>query len=139
MAEKEPIQITQLPSATVTDDGDWLVFSTASATFKIKVSDFMVQFTKIINQSISDEITNRKEADNTITKSLQTEANTRAKADTALSTSLSNETKARQSADTTLQTNINNETKARQSADSTLQSNIDTEKSQRLLNVDSLV
>lgn len=64
MAENESIKITQLPSATVTEDGDYLVFSTETNTFKIKVKDFMVQFTQPINKSIANEETNRKEADN---------------------------------------------------------------------------
>lgn len=49
MAENESIKITQLPSATITKDGDYLVFSTATNTYKIKVKDFMVQFTQPIN------------------------------------------------------------------------------------------
>lgn len=64
MAENKSIKITQLPSATVTEDGDYLVFSTATNTYKIKVKDFMVQFTQPINKSIADEETSRKEADN---------------------------------------------------------------------------
>ena len=69
MAENESIKITQLPSATVTEDGDYLVSSTETNTYKIKVKDFMVQFTQPINKSIADEETNRKEAD----KALQNE------------------------------------------------------------------
>lgn len=60
MAENKSIKITQLPSATITEDGDYLVFSTATNTFKIKVKDFMVQFTQPINKSIADEETSRK-------------------------------------------------------------------------------
>lgn len=84
MAENESIKITQLPSATVTEDGDYLVFSTETNTFKIKVKDFMVQFTQPINKSIADEETSRKEADNLLQTNIDNEIANREKADTAL-------------------------------------------------------
>ena len=120
MAENESIKITQLPSATVTQDGDYLVFSTATNTFKIKVRDFMVQFTQAINKSIADEETSRKTADNLLQKNID------------------DEVANRKSADTDITNALNKETEARTKADTTLQSNIDNEKTQRLLNVNSL-
>lgn len=120
MAENESIKISQLPSATVTDDGDYLVFSTATNTFKIKVRDFMVQFTQAINKSIADEETSRKTADNLLQKNIDDEVANRKSADTDITNALNKESDTREKADTTLQSNIDNET------------------SQRLLNVNSL-
>lgn len=79
MEQNESIKITQLPSATITEDGDYLVFSTATNTYKIKVKDFMVQFTQSINKSIADEETNRKTADTEITNALNKESEERKK------------------------------------------------------------
>lgn len=73
MAENESIKISQLPSATLTEDGDYLVFSTETNTFKIKVKDFMVQFTRSINKSIADEETSRKEADTILQNNIDNE------------------------------------------------------------------
>lgn len=120
MAENESIKITQLPSATLTDDGDYLVFSTATNTYKIKVKDFMVQFTQSINKSIANEETSRKEADNLLQKNIDDEVTNRESADTKITKALNEESNARIETDTILQNNIDNET------------------SQRLLNVNSL-
>lgn len=120
MAENESIKITQLPNATITEDGDYLVFSTETNTFKIKVKDFMVQFTQSINKSIADEETSRKEADNLLQKNIDDEVDNR------------------KSADTNITTALNKESEIRGNADTTLQENIDKETSQRLLNVNSL-
>ena len=95
MVENESIKITQLPSATVTQDGDYLVFSTVTNTFKIKVKDFMVQFTQSINKSIADEETSRKEADNLLQKKIDDEVTNREDADTTLQNNIDNETSQR--------------------------------------------
>lgn len=88
MAENESIKITQLPSATVTQDGDYLVFSTATNTFKIKVKDFMVQFTQSINKSIANEETSRKTADNLLQENIDDEVTNREDADTNITNDL---------------------------------------------------
>ena len=95
MAENESIKITQLPSATITEDGDYLVFSTATNTFKIKVRDFMVQFTKSINKSIADEETSRKIADKLLQENINDEVTNRENADTTLQNNIDNETSQR--------------------------------------------
>lgn len=107
MAENENIKITQLPSATVTEDGDYLVFSTATNTYKIKVKDFMVQFTQPINKSIADEETNRKEADKLLQENINDEVTNRESADTEITNSLNKESEERKKADTALQNEIN--------------------------------
>lgn len=106
MAENESIKITQLPSATVTKDGDYLVFSTETNTFKIKVKDFMVQFTQAINKSIADEETSRKTADNLLQKNIEDEVTNRESADTKITNSLNKESEERKKADTALQNEI---------------------------------
>lgn len=106
MAENESIKITQLPSATITEDGDYLVFSTATNTFKIKVKDFMVQFTQSINKSIADEETSRKTADNLLQKNIDDEVTNRESADTKITNSLNKESVERKKADTALQNEI---------------------------------
>ena len=120
-------KISQLITVTVTEDSYYLVVDTGEYTFKIKVTDFLNQYTGPIETTI-------KQLQNAFTS----EAQTRENADNTLQSNIDNEIKARQNADNTLQTNIDNETNARESADTTLQENIDNEKSQRLLNVDSL-
>lgn len=95
MAENESIKITQLPSATITKDGDYLVFSTATNTFKIKVRDFMVQFTQSINKSIADEETSRKTADKLLQENINDEVTNRENADTTLQNNIDNETSQR--------------------------------------------
>lgn len=106
MAENESIKITQLPSATVTEDGDYLVFSTETNTYKIKVKDFMVQFTQSINKSIADEETSRKEADNLLQTNIDDEVVNRENADTEITNSLNKESEERKKADTALQNEI---------------------------------
>ena len=106
MAENESIKITQLPSATVTEDGDYLVFSTETNTFKIKVKDFMVQFTQAINKSIADEETSRKTADNLLQKNIDDEVANRESADTKITNSLNKESEERKTTDTALQNEI---------------------------------
>lgn len=106
MAENESIKITQLPSATVTEDGDYLVFSTETNTFKIKVKDFMVQFTQSINKSIADEETSRKEADNLLQTNIDDEVVNRENADTKITNALNKESEERKKADTALQNEI---------------------------------
>ena len=106
MAENESIKITQLPSATVTEDGDYLVFSTATNTYKIKVKDFMVQFTQPINKSIADEETSRKEADTLLQTNIDNEVTNRESADTEITNALNKETEERKKADTALQNEI---------------------------------
>lgn len=106
MAENENIKITQLPSATITEDGDYLVFSTATNTFKIKVKDFMVQFTQSINKSIADEETNRKEADNLLQTNIDNEVTNRESADTEITNALNKESEERKKADEVLQNEI---------------------------------
>lgn len=103
MAENENIKITQLPSATVTEDGDYLVFSTATNTYKIKVKDFMVQFTQPINKSIADEETNRKEADKLLQENINDEVTNRESADTEITNALNKESEERKKADEVLQ------------------------------------
>lgn len=103
MAENESIKITQLPSATVTKDGDYLVFSTETNTYKIKVKDFMVQFTQPINKSIADEETNRKEADNLLQTNIDNEVTNRESADTEITNALNKESEERKKADEVLQ------------------------------------
>lgn len=106
MAENESIKITQLPSATVTEDGDYLVFSTATNTYKIKVKDFMVQFTQSINKSIADEETSRKTADNLLQTNIDDEVVNRENADTKITNALNKESEERAKADNNLQTQI---------------------------------
>lgn len=106
MAENESIKITQLPSATVTEDGNYLVFSTETNTFKIKVKDFMVQFTQPINKSIADEETSRKTADNLLQKNIDDEVTNRESADTEITNALNKESEERKKADTALQNEI---------------------------------
>lgn len=106
MAENESIKITQLPSATVTQDGDYLVFSTATNTYKIKVKDFMVQFTQSINKSIADEETSRKQADTLLQENIDNEVTNRESADTEITNALNKESETRTEADTALQNEI---------------------------------
>lgn len=106
MAENESIKITQLPSATVTQDGDYLVFSTATNTYKIKVKDFMVQFTQSINKSIADEEASRKQADTLLQENIDNEVTNRESADTEITNALNKESETRTEADTALQNEI---------------------------------
>lgn len=136
MAENESIKITQLPSATVTEDGDYLVFSTETNTFKIKVKDFMVQFTQAINKSIADEETSRKTADNLLQKNIDDEVTKRESADTKITNALNEESNARIEADTILQNNIDNETFQRLFNVSSLRKDVDTFKGVSVINGD---
>ena len=129
MAENESIKITQLPSATVTEDGDYLVFSTETNTFKIKVKDFMVQFTQAINKSIADEETSRKTADNLLQKNIDDEVTNRESADTKITNALTKES-------TILQNNIDNETFQRLFNVSSLRKDVDTFKGVSVINGD---
>ena len=136
MAENESIKITQLPSATVTEDGDYLVFSTETNTFKIKVKDFMVQFTQSINKSITDEETSRKTADELLQKNIDDEVANRESADTEITNALNKESNARTEADTTLQNNIDNETSQRLLNVNSLRKDVDTFKGVSAINGD---
>ena len=81
---------------------------------------------------LSNEITNRTNADITLQNNINTEASTRATDDTTLQTNIDNEATARTNADTNLQTNISNEASTRASADTNLQLNIDAEETARI-------
>ena len=81
---------------------------------------------------LSNEITNRTNADITLQNNINTEASTRATDDTTLQTNIDNEATARTNADTALQTNISNEASTRASADTNLQLNIDAEETARI-------
>lgn len=133
MAEKEPIRFSLLPSATATEDGYYLAMDTGSATYKIKISDFMATFLNDISTKISDEQTKRIQADTEISELLNAEKVTREKQDTTLQSNINTEKSARISADDVLTSLIQAVKTASETADTTLQTNIDTEEANRKL------